>query len=151
MEDDGTSELSSLEDVEERVVQEDGNGGTVSLLGSESYVVSMPISIPASTLSTPLKPKKLTRAGKKGKTDLASRDMNPTQLTRRQRKQLGLPKSHLKRVILTVNGKRPTGAGPKLGESIDVGTGAERLSAEHEWVKNGSGRLDVRGFKELKI
>ena len=151
MDDDGTSELSSLEDEEEMVVQEDAKHDAVSPPGSGSRAVSTSTSTPGSIPSTPSKTKRLTRARKKGKVDVASKDIHSEQLTRRQRKQLGLSKPRLKRVILTVNGKRPPGAGPRTGEATDAGASTEGGRAEHEWVKNGSGRLDMRGFKELKI
>lgn len=78
---------------------------------------------------------------------------SPTpRLTRRQRKQLGLPKPRAvtakllkakpKRVILTVNGQRPGGG---------TATPKEEVLSDEQWVKNGSGRLDVRGFRELRI
>lgn len=52
-------------------------------------------------------------------------------LTRRQRKALGLPKSG--------------------NASARVAVSARRGGGESEWAKNGSGRMDVRGFRELKI
>jgi OTU domain-containing protein 3 len=67
-------------------------------------------------------------------------------LTRRQRKALGLPKPRPKRVILTVNGKRPNGSTSHTSSSI-----SEDASTGPRWEQNGSGRLDVRGFRELKI
>lgn len=72
-------------------------------------------------------------------------------MTRRERKKLGLPKNRTpkvtslsarpRRVILKVNGQRP-GA---IETATDVGSGSEA------WVANGSGRMDNRGFRELKI
>ncbi|KAG7087380.1 hypothetical protein E1B28_013353 [Marasmius oreades] len=55
-------------------------------------------------------------------------------LTRRQRKKLGLPKSH-------------SGAGKIV---IPGGKHAQTGPAD-EWLANGAGRVDVRGFRELKI
>lgn len=71
-------------------------------------------------------------------------------LTRRQRKQLGLPKPRPRRVILTVNGKRPSGAGPPPSSKASS-VADEVIVDDSQWVKNGHGRLDVRGFRELKI
>ncbi|KAF8312334.1 hypothetical protein DL93DRAFT_1319447 [Clavulina sp. PMI_390] len=92
-------------------------------------------------------------------------------LTRRERKKLGLPKPKKaftpssapvssaststtasgtrgpRRVILKVNGQRP-GSIRHPDELAAEGAGGE---AGGEWAKNGSGRMDVRGFKELKI
>jgi len=75
----------------------------------------------------------------------------PTRLTRRQRKQLSLPKPRPRRVILTVNGKRLSGSVKPKSSSSTPSTLIEDLEAERQWVKNGNGRLDVRGFRELKI
>ncbi|KAF8313311.1 uncharacterized protein EI90DRAFT_3136826 [Cantharellus anzutake] len=147
-EDEESSELSSLEDVEEML-----QGGE-----RESSTISPGSKPPSTSLSSPSTPSKLPtkkvagRRVKKGKVDLLSGDVDPAKLTRRQRKQFGLPKPRLKRVILTVNGKRPSEAGPKPGESNGAGAiGEVQAEAEHGWMKNGAGRLDVRGFRELKI
>ncbi|KAG2343854.1 cysteine proteinase [Suillus weaverae] len=61
-------------------------------------------------------------------------------LTRRQRKALGLPKS---RTAYMSAGKIviPGGKFKKASNAVD----------DEEWQKNGTGRLDVRGFRELKI
>ncbi|KAG1816829.1 uncharacterized protein BJ212DRAFT_1587528 [Suillus subaureus] len=61
-------------------------------------------------------------------------------LTRRQRKALGLPKS---RTAYMSAGKIviPGGKFKKASKPAD----------DEEWQKNGTGRLDVRGFRELKI
>ncbi|KAG2358714.1 hypothetical protein BDR07DRAFT_1611725 [Suillus spraguei] len=60
--------------------------------------------------------------------------------TRRQRKALGLPKS---RTAYMSAGKIviPGGKFKKASKAAD----------DEEWQKNGTGRLDVRGFRELKI
>lgn len=61
---------------------------------------------------------------------------------------LGLPKA---RAALATNGKIVIpggrfggGAGSKEGEM-------EMEMGEEEWRRNGAGRVDVRGFRELKI
>ncbi|PPQ75155.1 hypothetical protein CVT26_012192 [Gymnopilus dilepis] len=92
-------------------------------------------------------------------------------LTRRQRKALGLPKA---RPGMHVNGAGAVGvggvggvsagkivipggrwvgnaAGPGVTEGgAGAGAGGEG-GVEEEWRRNGTGRLDVRGFRELKI
>ncbi|KAH8114863.1 hypothetical protein DFH11DRAFT_130435 [Phellopilus nigrolimitatus] len=70
-------------------------------------------------------------------------------LTRRQRKALGLPGP---RSELGKNGKSAgkivvPGGRFKNSSSAPVSTKTD----EGEWTKNGTGRVDVRGFKELKI
>ena len=72
-------------------------------------------------------------------------------MTRRQRKQLNLPKARPRRVILTVNGKRPSGGVKPKSSSYAATTLVEDIDTDRQWAKNGSGRLDVRGFRELKI
>ncbi|KAG0701009.1 hypothetical protein DFH29DRAFT_929262 [Suillus ampliporus] len=61
-------------------------------------------------------------------------------LTRRQRKALGLPKP---RPAYMSAGKIiiPGGKFKKAPQAVD----------DEEWQRNGTGRLDVRGFRELKI
>ncbi|KAG2125763.1 hypothetical protein DEU56DRAFT_824268 [Suillus clintonianus] len=61
-------------------------------------------------------------------------------LTRRQRKALGLPKL---RPAYTSAGKIVIPGG-KFKQ-------ASKAADDEEWQKNGTGRLDVRGFRELKI
>ncbi|KAG1750453.1 uncharacterized protein EDB91DRAFT_690276 [Suillus paluster] len=61
-------------------------------------------------------------------------------LTRRQRKALGLPK--------------PRPAHMSAGKIIIPGgkfKKAPKAADDEEWQRNGTGRLDVRGFRELKI
>ena len=79
----------------------------------------------------------------------------PSPLTKRQRKHLGLPKQ-----------RKAMDAGPKAsvgkiiipgGRFKRTGVAASRpvqhagSEANEEWQRNGTGRLDVRGFRELKI
>jgi len=88
----------------------------------------------------------------------------PKPLTRRQRKVLGLPKARKELVVgagsvpggdgaagavsagkIIIPGGKWKGRGSAPGE---VGlSGGE----DGEWKRNGTGRLDVRGFRELKI
>ena len=87
-------------------------------------------------------------------------------LTRRQRKALGLPKA---RKELGVGSGPVAGGGAAAAAAAAAamsagkivipggkwkGRGEVGLSGgedEQEWKRNGTGRLDVRGFRELKI
>lgn len=87
-------------------------------------------------------------------------------LTRRQRKVLGLPKTRAaiiakrasagKIVIPGGRFKRNVAATAddkglaKIREVVDPSVDDEG-SVQEEWQRNGTGRLDVRGFRELKI
>lgn len=70
-------------------------------------------------------------------------------LTQRQRKKLGFPKQRTATVAST---KASAGKikipGGRYNRAVPTRLAAE---ASEEWQTNGSGRLDVRGFKELKI
>ncbi|KAF8063988.1 hypothetical protein FPV67DRAFT_1697873 [Lyophyllum atratum] len=77
-------------------------------------------------------------------------------MTRRQRKALGLPKPRAalgvgvgagRIVIPGGRFRRGVGVGGGVGE--EGGEGGEGEGGE--WVRNGTGRVDVRGFRELKI
>ncbi|CDO69973.1 hypothetical protein BN946_scf184836.g47 [Trametes cinnabarina] len=82
-------------------------------------------------------------------------------LTRRQRKKLGLPKPRAAAVASTtarttrsagkivIPGGRFQKAASKTATADE--TSEEDPEANAEWRKNGTGRLDVRGFRELKI
>ncbi len=80
-------------------------------------------------------------------------------LTRRQRKSMGLPKARPALVGSSLARTRSAGKivipGGKCRKSSSKATvldGSEDdPDANAEWRKNGTGRLDVRGFKELKI
>lgn len=75
-------------------------------------------------------------------------------LTRRQRKALGLPKQRA-----NVSGGKGTSAGKIVipGGKYKGKKGGRGIKeepdddTEAEWAKNGTGRVDVRGFRELKI
>jgi len=87
-------------------------------------------------------------------------------LTRRQRKALGLPKSR-KGVPIDIHGSNGTVASLSAGKIVIPGgkwrgkgdntseqatvNGLADSQGDAEWRRNGSGRLDVRGFRELKI
>ena len=80
-------------------------------------------------------------------------------LTRRQRKAMGLPKpraalvgGHLARTRSAGKIVIPGGKYRKSSSKATVVDGSEDdPEANAEWRKNGTGRLDVRGFRELKI
>ncbi|KAF7984528.1 hypothetical protein HWV62_13701 [Athelia sp. TMB] len=78
----------------------------------------------------------------------------PRELTRRQRKALGLPKP---RAVLVGKGsagkiKIPGGKHSSRAHSVKVeDNAAEEEGDNGEWRTNGTGRVDVRGFRELKI
>ncbi|KAJ4001211.1 hypothetical protein F5050DRAFT_1708444 [Lentinula boryana] len=65
-------------------------------------------------------------------------------LTRRQRKKLGLPKARNVSVSGKGIGKIIIPGGKSIKQSRDASSAAE-------WTANGNGRVDVRGFRELKI
>ncbi|TFY50866.1 hypothetical protein EVG20_g11283, partial [Dentipellis fragilis] len=76
-------------------------------------------------------------------------------LTRRQRKALGLPKPRP-----AVTGTRSAGKivipGGRFRKTTRKGSGAakgedEPEEEDGEWQRNGTGRMDVRGFRELRI
>lgn len=87
-------------------------------------------------------------------------------LTRRQRKALGLPKPRSALVarrtsagkIVIPGGRFKRNAGETaddkgLAKIREVGDASvdDEGSVPEEWQRNGTGRLDVRGFRELKI
>ena len=86
-------------------------------------------------------------------------------LTRRQRKALGLPKLRaglglgapgaIERAgsagtIVIPGGKGRRGDGD-VKVKVKVEEDVEEVAAAAEWRRNGTGRVDVRGFRELKI
>ncbi|KAH8101214.1 hypothetical protein BXZ70DRAFT_999998 [Cristinia sonorae] len=68
------------------------------------------------------------------------------QLTRRQRKQLGLPKPRS-----AVVGSAKASAGKIVIPGGKFKAKHKNEKDDEEWVRNGTGRVDVRGFRELKI
>ncbi|TFK37508.1 hypothetical protein BDQ12DRAFT_143460 [Crucibulum laeve] len=144
-EDDGEEEDES----EEMEDEEDVSGDTPGLSagGSSSSSSSSPSSTRSSSSSPPPEPEPTVAYEKP--------------LTRRQRKALGLPKP---RAALAYGrgtgnglaGSKGRGAGKivipggKYKGRVQVGVG-EGEGADEEWRRNGTGRVDVRGFRELKI
>ncbi|KZT34953.1 cysteine proteinase [Sistotremastrum suecicum HHB10207 ss-3] len=92
-----------------------------------------------------------------------SKSLNQRPLTRRQRKLLGLPKPRPNLVraagahgssgkIVVPGGKHPKRQGKGwVIVSEDDEPGPVQDAQFQEWVSNGNGRVDVRGFRELKI
>jgi hypothetical protein len=70
----------------------------------------------------------------------------PRRLTKRERKAAGLPRQRGSAGKIVIPGGRFRGA----DEDTVRGVGS-RADAEGEWVRNGTGRVDVRGFRELRI
>ncbi|KAI0061312.1 cysteine proteinase [Artomyces pyxidatus] len=90
----------------------------------------------------------LSDAGSTASSPLSSSSPSPAPppertLTRRQRKALGLPKPRTRSAgkIVIPGGRFRTRAAVKAEEEADTG----------EWQRNGVGRVDVRGFRELRI
>lgn len=78
-------------------------------------------------------------------------------LTRRQRKLMGLPKPRsVSGANKSVLANRSKGAGKVVvpgGQYKEPSSTSAKVKPEDEdeWEKNGTGRVDVRGFKELRI
>lgn len=72
-------------------------------------------------------------------------------LTQRQRKQLGLPKPR----VVSASAKKSAGKikipGGRMRRAGAAESKAKAAKDDEEWQRNGTGRLDVRGFRELKI
>jgi len=80
----------------------------------------------------------------------------PERLTRRQRKQRGLPKQRIAPVASTRGSAGriviPGGRYKKSGSGgAKVRVASDGDEEEEEWQRNGTGRVDVRGFRELRI
>lgn len=75
-------------------------------------------------------------------------------MTRRQRKQAGLPKPR-NHVIVIPGGKHPARLATKQQAETERSRLGTRANTEErelaEWEKSGTGRVDSRGFKELRI
>jgi OTU domain-containing protein 3 len=77
-------------------------------------------------------------------------------LTRRERKRLGLPKERKSGVKIVIPGGRhparlqvrQAAARQPLSRETSLGVDDGKV---REWEMNGSGRMDARGFKELRI
>ncbi|KAJ7821998.1 hypothetical protein B0H14DRAFT_3471055 [Mycena olivaceomarginata] len=123
----------AAEDAEERTSRSSGTSGTsLSLSLSPPALSSSPSLSSLSSVSPSPPPEPVPVA------------MPEKPLTRREHKKLGLPKT---RATATAAG---AGAGAKGGAGKIVIPGG-RFEGMGEWRRNGTGRLDVRGFRELKI
>lgn len=87
----------------------------------------------------------------------ASTPPAPPPPTRRERKRLGLPKPRTAQVggvrasagkIVIPGGRFKRSGGGSAAEQANDNEGA---GDAEEWMKNGTGRVDVRGFRELRI
>lgn len=65
----------------------------------------------------------------------------PRRLTKRERKAVGLPRQRGGAGKIVIPGGR-------FRTADGVGS---RVDADGEWAHNGTGRVDVRGFRELRI
>jgi OTU domain-containing protein 3 len=65
----------------------------------------------------------------------------PRRLTKRERKAAGLPRQRSGAGKIVIPGGR-------FRNADGVGS---RVDADGEWAHNGTGRVDVRGFRELRI
>ena len=65
----------------------------------------------------------------------------PRRLTKRERKAAGLPRQRGSAGKIVIPGGR-------FRAADDVGS---VVDADGEWARNGTGRVDVRGFRELRI
>jgi OTU domain-containing protein 3 len=87
-------------------------------------------------------------------------------LTRRQRKALGFPKPRAALVAKRASAGKIVIPGGRFKRGVDATAENKGLmkirevgdasvddegSVQGEWQRNGTGRLDVRGFRELKI
>lgn len=61
-----------------------------------------------------------------------------------------MPPLKPKRVVLLVGKKKKKKEGGGDGES-DAAKESSASEGRAEWMVNGTGRMDVRGFKELRI
>ena len=88
--------------------------------------------------------------------EIAREAVKKKPLTRRERKRLGLPKDKKSGVKIVIPGGRhparlqvrQAAERQPLSRETSLGVDAGEL---REWEKNGNGRFDARGFKELKI
>jgi OTU domain-containing protein 3 len=87
--------------------------------------------------------------------EIARKAPKQKSLTRRQRKRLGLPKERKSGVKIVIPGGRhparlqvrQAAERQPLSREVSLGVDGELK----EWERNGSGRIDARGFKELRI
>lgn len=110
---------------------------------------------PSLTMSTPGSPSSMSElsslSSSRESTPPPTTERQVSPLTKRQRKKLGMPKQR----TATVASAKASAGKIKIpgGRCTRVGLVSSKLAPEasEEWQLNGAGRLDVRGFKELKI
>ena len=73
----------------------------------------------------------------------------PRRLTKRERKAAGLPRHRgsAGKIVIPGGRFRPASTGVPAARG---GTDS-RANVDGEWIRNGTGRVDVRGFRELRI
>ncbi|KAG9035268.1 hypothetical protein FS837_001991, partial [Tulasnella sp. UAMH 9824] len=85
----------------------------------------------------------------------SSSTITPAKMTKRQRKAaakagVAVPPLKPKRVVSLV-GKKKKKEGGVGGVESDAAKASSASEGRAEWMVNGTGRMDVRGFKELRI
>lgn len=144
---------------EEERMDVDGGDGTPALSSGVSTASSSDVASSPEPEPEPERVAVLVRERGMGKGPLRQRKQlglpQPSierRLTRRQRKQLGMPKPNkmlggdeggsVGRIVIP---------GGRFSRGVEVKVEEGEVEGDAEWRKNGSGRLDVRGFRELKI
>jgi OTU domain-containing protein 3 len=70
----------------------------------------------------------------------------PRRLTKRERKAAGLPRPRGSAGKIVIPGGRF-----RVGDDGKGEGDGHRADVQGEWARNGTGRVDVRGFRELRI
>ena len=68
----------------------------------------------------------------------------PRRLTKRERKAAGIPRQRGGSGKIVIPGGR-------FRVAADAKSDGHRADVQGEWARNGTGRVDVRGFRELRI
>ncbi|PFH50124.1 hypothetical protein AMATHDRAFT_86018 [Amanita thiersii Skay4041] len=140
---------------------------SASLMASDASDSSAPSSSSsASSSASPSPPPpsfhKQARVPKRLQQQLRERNRERP-LTKRQRKALGLPKDRETKEssgVLVIPSRKSTRSGAASPAEAVVGVvtrsassrrGNDDTDGTEEWRRNGNGRVDVRGFRELKI
>jgi len=74
----------------------------------------------------------------------------PRRLTKRERKAAGLARHRGSAGKIVIPGGRFRSDGAAVSAAGGAGSRA-RANVDGEWIRNGTGRVDVRGFRELRI
>ncbi|KAL0952860.1 hypothetical protein HGRIS_007082 [Hohenbuehelia grisea] len=121
---------------------------------ASSSLSSLSSSPDSSAASSPMPPppepeESARRRGKATRGRGGAAAVSDRPLTRRQRKALGLPKP---RAALGASGAgRIVIPGGRYRQRAGDDDGEGEAREDEEWRRNGTGRVDVRGFRELKI